>query len=158
MKTVAPPIASSARARAVMQGNRRRDTLPELRLRSELHRGGARFRVDYPVRGRGRTIRVDIAFPRSRIAVFVDGCFWHGCGQHPKPSKSHADYWGPKIAGNRRRDAAQDADLTAAGWRVIRSWEHERAAVVALRVREALQEATSPAVDAGVAEAATLEP
>ena len=79
-----------------MQANRRRDTGPERALRSELHRRGLRFRVDHPVRTGGHTVRPDIVFSRARVAVYVDGCFWHSCPLHATLPKSNAAYWTPK--------------------------------------------------------------
>jgi DNA mismatch endonuclease (patch repair protein) len=109
-----------------MRGIRRRDTAPELALRSELHRRGFRFRVDYPVSvSGGRRPRPDIAFTRHRLAVFVDGCFWHGCTRHSATPARNAGYWGPKIDRNIERDGEHDARLEAAGWTVIRAWEHD---------------------------------
>jgi DNA mismatch endonuclease (patch repair protein) len=135
---VPAPPASNDRVRAVMRGNRRRDTSPELRVRSRLHAMGLRYRVDHRIECGGRSVRIDIAFPRRRVAVFIDGCFWHGCERHPKASKSNVDYWTPKIAGNRARDAAQTAALEQAGWEVVRGWEHEAPVEIAARVERAL--------------------
>ena len=119
------PPASSPVARTRMRANRRRDTTPEIALRRELHRRGFRFRVDYPIRVEGmRPIRADIAFPRKRIAVFVDGCFWHGCPAHGTEPKENRAYWTAKIARNRERDYEQGATLRTAGWQVLRLWEH----------------------------------
>lgn len=123
-----------------MRGIRRRDTAPEKALRSELHRRGLRFRVDFPVATQGRSPRPDIAFTRRRLAVFVDGCFWHGCPEHAGPPKKNTDYWGPKIARNIQRDREHDADLAAAGWCVLRVWEHEAVDTTADRVQAALQD------------------
>lgn len=146
----APP-ASSPRIRAVMRGNRRRDTGPERRLRSRLHALGLRYRVDFNVKCGGRNIRVDIAFTRRRVAVFVDGCFWHGCDRHPKSPKSNLDYWTPKIEGNRARDVANTRILEQAGWVVVRGWEHEPPEEMAERVVSAAADApaTPPAVARG---------
>jgi DNA mismatch endonuclease (patch repair protein) len=109
-----------------MRANRRRDTLPELRIRSLLHARGLRYRVDRPIRIDGaRSIRPDIVFAGARIAVFVDGCYWHGCPEHHQPSRSNVSYWEAKIGGNRERDRRQDRLLAAAGWTVLRVWEHE---------------------------------
>jgi DNA mismatch endonuclease (patch repair protein) len=108
-----------------MVGNRRSNTQPELALRRELHRRGRRFRVDHPVRVPGlRPIRADIAFPRQRLLVFVDGCFWHGCPEHGTSPRSNGVYWQTKLAVNAERDARQTAALEADGWRVLRVWEH----------------------------------
>jgi DNA mismatch endonuclease, patch repair protein len=122
-----------------MAANRRRDTGPELRLRSELHRTGLRFRVDMPIEVPGRRpIRPDIVFSRLRIAVFVDGCFWHGCPEHGAPPKSNTSYWIPKIAATRDRDRRADRLLAEEGWRVVRIWEHESLDDAVGLVREAL--------------------
>lgn len=115
-----------------MRRNRRRDTAPELAVRRLLHTAGMRYRVDFaPVGGRRRA---DIVFPRRRIAVFIDGCFWHGCPQHATLPKRNADYWGPKLARNVERDRETDAQLAQAGWRVLRYWEHEEPAAVATAI------------------------
>lgn len=108
-----------------MRAIRRRDTSIERALRSELHRRGYRFRVDYPVPVDGRSPRPDLAFTRRRLAVFVDGCFWHGCPEHGHIPQKNTHYWAPKIARNIERDREQEARLTAAGWTVVRIWEHE---------------------------------
>jgi len=119
-----PSWASSEHARRTMVANKRRDTKPELRLRSELHRRGLRFRVDIaPVRGVRR--RADVILSRARIAVFIDGCFWHGCPDHFIAPKSNAGYWREKIQTNVERDRDTDQKLSAAGWAVLRFWEHE---------------------------------
>jgi len=107
-----------------MLGNKARDTKPELAVRRLLHAHGFRYRVNYrPSREIRRT--ADIVFTRRRIAVFIDGCFWHGCSLHGTSPKANADYWGPKLAKNVERDLDTTARLTAAGWTVLRFWEHE---------------------------------
>ncbi len=108
-----------------MRSNRRRDTRPELAVRKLLHARGLRFRVDYPIRTSERTIRVDIAFPRAKLAVFIDGCFWHGCPEHGTMPKRNRDYWEAKIVRNRERDLHQTALLEEAGWHLMRFWTHE---------------------------------
>ncbi len=109
-----------------MQANRRTDTGPEMRLRSALHREGRRFRKDYPIRVEGgRRIKVDIAFPGARLAVFVDGCFWHRCPEHATEPKANRDFWRAKLDRNVARDREVDRALRNAGWRVVRIWEHE---------------------------------
>ncbi|MGZ3140529.1 very short patch repair endonuclease [Lentzea chajnantorensis] len=116
--------ASSDAIRRTMLACRSRDTRPEKALRSLLHASGLRFRVcTRPVPQVRRT--ADIVFTRLRIAVFVDGCFWHGCPLHYKEPMTNTDYWVDKISGNRRRDEQTNALLGDAGWTVIRVWEHE---------------------------------
>jgi len=116
-----------------MQATRQRDTPPELALRSCLHRMGLRFRVQVsPVGGLRR--RADLVFRGARVAVFVDGCFWHGCPQHATWPKKNADWWREKIEGNRRRDADTDARLTEAGWLPVRVWAHEDPQDAAVRI------------------------
>lgn len=107
-----------------MRGNRSRDTAPELRLRSALHRLGLRYRVAVrPLPDLPRT--ADLVFRSARVAVFVDGCYWHGCPEHYTPPSTNASYWSEKIARNRRRDKETDQRLAAEGWTVVRIWEHE---------------------------------
>jgi DNA mismatch endonuclease (patch repair protein) len=107
-----------------MAAIRRTDTKPEVTLRSALHRLGLRFRKDYRLLVEGVYVRPDIVFTRQRVAVFVDGCFWHACPEHGRrPSKNQA-YWGPKLQRTVDRDARATTALTAAGWTVVRVWEH----------------------------------
>jgi len=122
-----------------MRSNRRRDTTPELALRSALHGLGYRFRVDFPVRGvSGRAIRPDLVFTRQRVAVFVDGCFWHRCPAHGTMPATNREYWEPKLAANRERDLRMTHDLQQAGWVVVRVWEHEPAGEAAELVAAAV--------------------
>ncbi|MFJ3747578.1 very short patch repair endonuclease [Streptomyces albidoflavus] len=139
-KVALPPesTASSLDVRASMRGNRGRDTRPELLLRSLLHRRGLRYRVDtQPIADVRR--RADLVFPRDRIAVFVDGCFWHGCPDHYRPAIKNADFWREKINGNRARDAETNERLTAAGWTIIRVWEHDAPAQAADQIEYAVR-------------------
>ncbi len=122
-----------------MQRQRQRNTTAETAIRSLLHRKGCRFRVHYKFPGLG--CRADIAFPRIRVAVFVDGCFWHGCPTHGTWPKQNAEWWREKIEANRRRDARIDQQLAAAGWRVVRVWEHEPPEVAATTIEDATREA-----------------
>lgn len=108
-----------------MQANRHVDTQPELRLRSALHRLGLRFRRDHRIDLPELRVRVDVAFTHARVAVFVDGCFWHGCPDHGKQPRANAEYWREKIERNRRRDQRTDVALREAGWLPVRVWEHE---------------------------------
>nr|WP_218824579.1 very short patch repair endonuclease [Asanoa hainanensis] len=116
--------ASSPATRSVMRANRSRDTKPELALRSAIHRLGLRFRVDAPLVD-GLRRRADVVFPKARIAVFSDGCYWHGCPEHYRPATQNGEFWREKIAANRARDGDTDERLRQAGWSVIRVWEHE---------------------------------
>lgn len=126
-----------------MQSNTRRDTKPELRLRRLLHASGLRYRVDFPPLP-GVRRRADVVFTRWRIAVFVDGCYWHGCPEHgPKKFGTNAQFWTDKIRTNRARDADTDARLEAAGWSVLRVWEHDDPAVAARRVEAAVRGAAA---------------
>ena len=130
--------ASSDHARRTMKANRRRDTKPELRIRSALHRSGLRFRVDTaPLAGVRR--RADIVLTRVHVAVFIDGCFWHGCPEHFIPPKTNADYWRQKIQRNRDRDKETDRILADAGWTVLRFWEHENPSDAAYVIVKAWQ-------------------
>jgi DNA mismatch endonuclease (patch repair protein) len=108
-----------------MKGNKRRDTLPEVRLRSALHRQGLRFRKDYRIELPTLRVRADIAFPARRVAVFVDGCFWHGCPLHGSRPRRNVSYWQPKLERNRARDERVNTVLRDHGWTVVRVWEHE---------------------------------
>lgn len=131
------PPASSELIRLRMQTTKRRDTKPELLLRSELDRHGLRYAVDHTVDGTRR--RADIVFKGARVAVYVDGCYWHGCPSHGTLPKSNGQSWKEKFAANRSRDADTDLRLARAGWTVMRFWEHddpvEAAAKVAVVVR-----------------------
>jgi DNA mismatch endonuclease (patch repair protein) len=137
------PKPTSPEVSKRMRRNPRRDTGPEIALRSELHRRGLRFRKDLPLRVPGRIVRPDLAFTRARLAVFVDGCFWHACSVHGNQPRANTDYWRPKLALNVARDRAVDSALQAAGWRVLRAWEHELVADVADRVVAELRAAST---------------
>ena len=100
------PVPSGAAASATMRANRRRDTTPERILRSALHRLGWRFRVDLPVEADRRRVRPDIVFTRRRVAVFVDGCFWHACPEHGQQPSANSSYWKPKLRRKEERDQA----------------------------------------------------
>lgn len=102
-------------------------------VRRLLHAAGLRYRVDTrPIADLNR--RADLAFTRAKVAVFIDGCYWHGCPEHGTTAKTHPDYWTAKIARNRERDAETNRLLEAAGWKVVRAWEHQDPAQVALKV------------------------
>nr|WP_269745099.1 very short patch repair endonuclease [Pseudomonas fluorescens] len=100
---------------------RGRDTAPEMLLRKKLWHLGYRFRVNFRVAG----IRPDIVFTSSKLAVFVDGCFWHGCPRHYVMPRTRSEFWSKKLEANTTRDRKQTVALIASGWRVLRFWEHE---------------------------------
>ncbi len=111
----------------------------ELALRSALHRGGLRFRKDLHIKLGAFAARPDIVFTKRRVAVFVDGCFWHCCPEHGTRPKSNTEYWLPKLEANVARDRRNDTALESEGWTVVRIWEHEDVATAADRVRAALE-------------------
>jgi DNA mismatch endonuclease, patch repair protein len=130
-----PFSETTPKMRLRMSRQKARDTGPEMLLRRALHRRGLRYQLHVaPVPGLQR--RADIVFPRQRIAIFVDGCYWHGCPEHGTQPRKNAAYWSQKIASNKLRDADTTAQLKAAGWRVLRVWEHELADSVAHQVWE----------------------
>jgi DNA mismatch endonuclease (patch repair protein) len=121
-----------------MRANTRRDTRPELAVRRQLHRAGLRFFVDRSLRLPDRVVRPDITFTRVRVAVFIDGCFWHACPEHgTQPAHNHG-YWGPKLQRNVARDRAVDRALQHAGWLSLRYWEHETPDGVAASIASVL--------------------
>lgn len=131
--------ASSDGVRRSMRGNRGRDTGPEMAVRRLLHARGLRYRVDLaPVAGVRR--RADLVFTRARVAVFIDGCFWHGCPQHATWPKVNADFWHQKIEGNRARDRDTDQRLREAEWTVLRFWEHEAPEDVAEAIQHVVKQ------------------
>jgi DNA mismatch endonuclease (patch repair protein) len=145
---VTDPAASSPAALARMLAQRRRDTAPEVALRRALHRRGLRFRVHRrPVPSVRR--EADVVFASQRVAVFVDGCWWHGCPEHHTPPMANHEWWAAKISATRARDGDTERRLAAAGWTVVRVWEHEAAEAAAEVVECAvvaapmLREATS---------------
>ncbi|MEU1007886.1 very short patch repair endonuclease [Streptomyces sp. NPDC005890] len=119
--------------RARMSRQKSRNTEVEMALRRALHAAGLRYRVHRkPLKGVRR--EADVLFGPAKVAVFVDGCFWHGCPQHATWPKTNADFWRTKIEGNRRRDMDTDARLASAGWLAVRVWEHEDPVEAAARV------------------------
>ncbi|RDB47064.1 very short patch repair endonuclease [Tsukamurella tyrosinosolvens] len=121
-----------------MAAIRRTDTEVEVAVRSLLHRRGLRFRKDYLVRLGSTKARPDIALTRVRIAVFIDGCFWHSCPEHGRKPANNTTYWDAKLEGNRERDARQTAALADDGWEVLRFWAHEDSEAVADRIEAAV--------------------
>jgi DNA mismatch endonuclease (patch repair protein) len=127
--------ASTPATRRVMQGNKSRDTKPEIAVRSAVHALGMRYRVSArPQRDLRRT--ADLVFRKARVAVFVDGCFWHGCPEHHAPPKTNASYWATKIQGNKSRDKDTTERLCKEGWTVLRFWSHEEPLSVAMQIAE----------------------
>lgn len=147
MAALPRPTPTSATATKKMRSNRRVDTKPEIRLRSALHRAGLRFRKDCLIRlPNGRKVHPDVVFTRRRVAVFVDGCFWHSCPQHGTTPKSNTDYWIPKLRENIERDRATDSSLQVSGWQVVRVWTHvheEEAVAMVMARLDSLQTSTS---------------
>lgn len=127
------PWASSEATRKTMRGNRGRDTKTELRVRRLVHAAGLRYRVNArPEPGLRRT--ADLLFTRVKVAVFIDGCYWHGCPEHFTMPATNLDYWSGKIERNRARDLETTSLLEERGWLVLRFWEHEPPSSVAERI------------------------
>lgn len=116
-----------------MQRVRQKNTSAESALRRELHSLGLRYRIQVPVLTKPRRV-ADVAFSGLRVAVFVDGCFWHGCPEHATWPKQNSEFWRAKIAANQERDKDTDARLHALSWKVVRIWTHETPSKAALRV------------------------
>ena len=122
---------------ARMARQARRDTAPEVALRRTLHRRGRRFRIEWPLPGLPRR-RADLCFPRQRIVIFVDGCFWHRCPTHGTSPWTNGDWWSAKLDANVLRDRETDSTLQAQGWTVLRFWEHEDPELAADQVEQHL--------------------
>lgn len=121
---------------ARMSRLRRRDNDAEIALRRVLHAEGLRFRVHVAVPGNARR-SIDVALTRARLAVFVDGCFWHACPEHGTDPRTNSEWWQWKLRGNVERDRDTDRLLEEAGWEVLRVWEHEDPTLAGARIREA---------------------
>lgn len=121
-----------------MQAIRRTDTKPEVQLRSALHRLGLRFRKDLGIQTSTARVRPDIVFSARRVAVFVDGCFWHCCPVHGRQPAVNSGYWSPKLKKNIERDRRADLALASDGWTVVRIWEHEDLEDAIAKVTKAL--------------------
>jgi DNA mismatch endonuclease (patch repair protein) len=132
------PTASSQAVSNVMKGNRKIDSGPETALRRELFSRGLRYRKNAALRTPIGIVRPDIVFPRQRVAVFVDGCFWHSCPAHGNQPSANVNYWLHKLARNRERDQAVNEVLSDEGWLVVRVWEHQSALEAACIVEGAL--------------------
>lgn len=142
-------VPSSSDASRRMSKVRQKGTGAEVALRQEMYRIGLRYRIDYAVLKKPRRV-ADVAFPGRKIAVFVDGCFWHGCPEHATWPKQNAEFWREKIEANRRRDADTNERLRSLGWKVLRFWSHEPPNQAALAIAhmvakaEAKHRASSP--------------
>jgi DNA mismatch endonuclease, patch repair protein len=134
------PDPSSSDASHRMSKVRQKDTNAELALRRELYSLGLRYRIDFQVLSRPRRV-ADVAFPGRKIAVFVDGCFWHGCPEHATWPKQNAEFWQEKIEANQRRDVDTNNRLSALGWKVLRVWSHERPVDAAQKIARAVASA-----------------
>ncbi|MEV5792999.1 very short patch repair endonuclease [Streptomyces sp. NPDC052192] len=131
-------METTPETRARMSRQRSRNTEVEMTLRRALHSAGLRYRVHRRVLKEVRR-EADIVFGPAKVAVFVDGCFWHGCPEHATWPKRNADFWRTKIEGNRRRDLDTDSRLAAVGWLAVRIWEHEEPLLAATRVQDIVE-------------------
>ncbi|HEY9326882.1 MAG TPA: very short patch repair endonuclease [Streptomyces sp.] len=131
--STAKPSSPGVSARMSRQASR--DTAPEVAVRKLLHASGYRYRLNERVPHMSRRT-IDIAFTRVKVAVFLDGCFWHGCPEHATQPKSNAEWWRQKLDRNMARDAETTAHLVTEGWTVLRFWEHQPSVQVAERVAE----------------------
>ncbi|MEV0034562.1 very short patch repair endonuclease [Streptomyces sp. NPDC050804] len=136
-------VPSSASVSARMSRQSSRDTTPEIAVRKILHAAGLRYRVNVPVPGMPRRT-IDIVFGRAKVAVFLDGCFWHGCPQHATHPKANAQWWRAKLDKNIARDRETTEHLEAEGWTVLRFWEHESPVAVARVVAHARESTERP--------------
>lgn len=131
--------ATSPTVRKVMQGNRSRDTNPEMAVRQAVHALGLRYRVaERPIENVARS--ADLVFSKVKVAVFIDGCFWHGCPTHYRAPASHPDYWREKLARNQARDKETMELLSRHGWVALRFWSHCDPVLVAEEIRRAVEQ------------------
>ncbi|WUS97156.1 very short patch repair endonuclease [Streptomyces sp. NBC_00708] len=138
--STARPSSPAVSARMSRQASR--DTAPEVAVRKLLHASGYRYRLNERVPHMSRRT-IDIAFTRAKVAVFLDGCFWHGCPEHATQPKSNAEWWRQKLDRNMARDAETTAHLVAEGWTVLRFWEHQAPVQVAEKVAEVVDQEKS---------------
>lgn len=120
-----------------MSNQRQRDTAPEMAIRCILHSRGYRYRVDYQIPHSRR--RADLVFARRKVAVFIDGCFWHSCPVHGSVPKQNRAWWVSKLKANAERDRSTDTHLRNVGWHVVRVWEHEEPSQAADRIVAVLE-------------------
>ncbi|WP_430382620.1 very short patch repair endonuclease [Streptomyces sp. P10-4] len=145
----AVPSSAAVSARMSRQGSR--DTAPEVAVRRLLHAAGLRYRVNRPVPGMPRRT-IDIVFTKAKVAIFLDGCFWHGCPKHATHPKVNAEWWRAKLDKNMARDLETTEHLQAAGWTVLRFWEHESPEDVARRIAQSVALKVGHASEGGQAE------
>jgi DNA mismatch endonuclease (patch repair protein) len=132
------PPAKSAVVSSQMSRMPRSSTGPEVRLRRELHARGLRFRTQ----DRGLPGTPDVVLSKARLAVFIDGCFWHGCPEHCVKPKNNADWWEAKLAGNTERDQRKDRELVGLGWLPVHFWEHVPITEMADQIQRVWRERT----------------
>jgi DNA mismatch endonuclease (patch repair protein) len=132
------PKPGSAHISAAMRGNRKRDSRPEVALRSILHGMGLRYRKNLRIRLPELSVTPDLVFRGAHVTVFVDGCYWHSCPMHGSQPRRNSAYWRAKLAGNLARDRRVNDALAKAGWTVVRVWEHVAPAVAAKTVAKAV--------------------
>lgn len=137
------PVPADEGVRARMRAQRERDTAVERQIRSRLHALGLRYRLHQRLLAGSRR-EIDLVFPRARVAVFVDGCFWHGCPEHATWPRNNAGFWRRKIEDNVSRDLDTNARLSADGWAVIRVWEHEPPHLAAERIAQVVSGRATP--------------
>jgi len=140
------PAPSSEAVSKVMRGNRKTDSRPEATLRRELFARGLRYRKNPSIRTSIGIVRPDLTFPGQKVAVFVDGCFWHSCPLHGSIPGTNRGYWESKLNRNRERDHVVSAALAADGWTVVRVWEHELLNEAAKTVETAVRRVTTCAL------------
>ncbi|MEU0312304.1 very short patch repair endonuclease [Nocardioides sp. NPDC006273] len=141
-------IVTDATTAQRMSRQRTRDTEPELLLRRDLHQRGLRYRVDAPLPGMPRR-RADLLFTRAKVAVMVDGCFWHSCPVHGTMPSNNGEWWAAKLARNIERDRETDVHLASLGWVVVRVWEHEDMISAGERIAHVVRLATTDVAPAG---------
>jgi DNA mismatch endonuclease (patch repair protein) len=133
------PKPSSGAVSNVMRGNRKTDSRPEVALRHELFRRGLRYRKNPSMRTSVGIVKPDLVFPTKKVAVFVDGCFWHSCPLHGSTPGTNRQYWDAKLLRNRERDVIVTTALVSDGWTVVRVWEHEPLTDAATAVESAVR-------------------
>ncbi len=115
-----PDMFTKEERSRIMSRIKSKNTKPEIQLRKEIWKRGIRYRINYPIFG-----KPDLAFPNRKLAVFVDGCFWHKCPIHQRLPNTNKSYWQAKIEKNWTRDRVQEKKLKKKGWKILRFWEHD---------------------------------